>query len=119
MQCLAVFKIIHYPSVNPILAEYTPAHRVWLRPVKPMVIANINMLGVIKSDQESFSVSRKLEFSFSAQGVGLNRRAHRAEISIDKVCFVPTTTTHMFGFYVCDFKIAQTPINQKSEMTMK
>ena len=60
------------------MAEYTPAQRDWLSPVKTMVRENIIMLGVMYSAQESFSVCRKFAVGFSAQGVGLKRKATRA-----------------------------------------
>lgn len=48
-----------------------------MNPVKAIVKQNNNILGVIKREQESFSVSRKLESFFSAQGIGLKRRMTR------------------------------------------
>ena len=48
-----------------------------MNPVKAIVTQNINILGVIKRDPESFSVCRKLESLFSAQGIGLKRKMTR------------------------------------------
>ena len=63
--------------MNPIQVEYTPAQSDWLKPVKAMKMQKLNILGVIKRHAESFSVCRKLESFFSAQGIGLKRRMTR------------------------------------------